>query len=466
MNDPMFINRRLELLALREGLSGRAARLFVVYGRRRVGKTALLVEFARHRDALVYTAEQSTETVILEQISEVAARAAHLPHLALAPFRSWEALFLFLAEWAAKRSRLVVLDEFPYMLQAAPALASKLQKAWDATLGKTALHLVLCGSYVSVMEQEVLGVRSPLYGRRTGQMRVKPMDFFDARGFLASLPLDRQLEAYAVMGGVPAYLGQYDHALDLYQNLEKNVLRPEAFLHEEPRFLLLQELREPRNYFAILRALSLGNTRLNDIVQQSRLERTVVSRYLDILRSMGLVRRDVPATESAPEKSRRGLYRVADNFLRFWFRYVFPNTSDLEAGRTRLVLDEKVRPEFASFVGPIFEDVVLQWLRRVEGTRTWPERYRSLGRWWDRNAEIDVVGLEESGRVLCAECKWSERPVGTDVLENLVKKGAALPVSAPPETMNFAIFSRSGFTDALRRRRSDRVRLVDFGTMV
>lgn len=456
----MFVDRTGELEGLERGYRGRAARLVVIYGRRRVGKTALLTEFARGKSALQYTAEEATESVLLQQLSERAAEASGQRYLAEAPFRTWEAFFGFLVEWAQRRRRLVILDEFPYLLQASPGLASRLQKAWDERLKDIALMLVLCGSYVSVMEQEVLGHRSPLYGRRTGQLRLAPLDFFDASLMLRSSPIARRVEAYAVLGGMPAYVAQFDARLDVFENIARHVLRREAFLYDEPRFVLLQELREPRVYFSILRALAFGDTRLNDIAQHVGLDRTAVARYLDLLRALSLVDRHVPITEGAPEKSRKGLYQICDLFFRFWFRFVYPHATDLEAGRSEAVLQQRIRPAFSTFVGPVFEEVCRQWLRRVEGTPAWPVRYRALGRWWDREHEIDLVGLGERGEILFGECKWSEKPVGIDVLESLRATSRLVPVEANPEQAVYVLFSKSGFTEAVKRQEGSNVRLV------
>jgi AAA+ ATPase superfamily predicted ATPase len=237
------------------------------------------------------------------------------------------------------------------------------------------------------------------------------------------------VEAYAVLGGMPAYLAQFDGTLDVFENIARHVLRREAFLYDEPRFVLLQELREPRVYFSILRALSL-------------------------------VERHVPITEGVPEKSRKGLYQICDLFFRFWFRFVYPHATNLEAGRSEVVLQQRIRPAFNTFVGPVFEEVCRQWLRRVEGTPAWRVRHRALGRWWDREHEIDLVGLGERGEVLFGECKWSEKPVGIDVLEALRATSRLVPVEAKPEQTVYVLFSKSGFTEAVKRQEGSNVRLV------
>ena len=360
-----FHDREEELAFLRGHSERPGAGLVVLYGRRRVGKTELLREFAHDRRAVFYVAEMGSAA---DQRASFSARVFETlgeASLSGTTFPSWEAALRFLADRAAKDRLLVVLDEFPYLVDSDRTLPSILQRAWDGALKRSRIFLVLCGSSVGVMEREILGARNPLYGRRTGQWRLDPMGPREAGLFFRGSPPDGRIEAWAVAGGVPAYLEALAGGKTLRENVLRAVLSRGAPLFDEVRFLLLQELRDPRTYFSLLRAMAAGNTRPNEIAQAAGLaDRGVASRYLETLRDLQLVERVYPVTEMRPEKSRKGRYRIADSFVRFWFRFVMPNRSALEAGEAESVYDRKIAPAFEDFVAPAFEEAARRFVRR------------------------------------------------------------------------------------------------------
>ncbi|MEW6283982.1 MAG: ATP-binding protein, partial [Candidatus Eremiobacterota bacterium] len=352
----------------------------------------------------------------------------------------------------------LVLDEFPYLCQAEPALPSLLQAAWDRSLQDGSLRLFLCGSSVSFMEQEVLAAPSPLFGRRTGQMRLGPMDFWSAQEFVPHFSPAERVEAYACLGGTPAYLAQAASGTSLAEGLLTRVLDPVAYLFEEPRLLLHQELRELKHYFALLTAIAAGKTRLNEIAQDVGLERTFVTRYLDVLSRLELIDREVPVTEANPQRSRKGLFRICDPFFRFWFRFVAPNLTELTLGEADWILRDRILPGLDHFVAQTFEEVCRQWIRRRAELPFRPQR---VGRWWDSRAEIDVVAYDDRW-LLVGECKWSRRRVGGDSLRQLRERRQALPGYERHRTL-YALFSRSGF-EAVER--APDVLLVDLSTLL
>jgi hypothetical protein len=258
----------------------------------------------------------------------------------------------------------------------------------------------------------------------------------------------------AILGGVPAYLRLFDPTLDVETSVVQTILAPGGALFDEPRFLMMEELREPAIYFSICRAIAHGNTRLNEIAQAAGLgEPGRLPPYLATLREMRLVERQVPPSIRNPERSRRGLHRLRDPFLRFWFRFALPHRAQLEAGDARLVWRRKVAPQLAQHVGQVFEDACLEHVRLLNRRGELPAVYDRIGGWWRENSEVDVVAVADDGPLLLAECKWSERPVGAGVLDELAAKipQVAHDLERPPTRVDMAIFSRAGFTPALER---------------
>jgi len=315
------------------------------------------------------------------------------------------------------------------------------------------------------MEETVLGYRAPLYGRRTAQYLLEPLEFFDAQQFFPRFKPEDRLRAYAVYGGTPAYLQTIRETQSLETNILNGILERGAMLYDEVRFILQQELREPRNYYAVLQAIAAGNTRPNEIKQATSLESIAPS--LETLQQLHLLERIVPVTETQPHKSRRGLYRLKDNFLRFWFRFVLPYRSQLERGAKSVVMEGSITPELDHFAAPIFEQVCQQyfWREGLAGRLAFvPEQ---VGSWWQANQEIDLVLLGAENAAL-VECKWASRPVGIDILQDLEARAPAILPEIGERRISFDICARSGFTkqlDTLAAERDD-IRLMDWPEMV
>ena len=446
----MFINRKAELGILSNLYATDRAELFVLYGRRRVGKTELLRAFCEDKPHLFFIATLSADA---EQLATFSQQIWAYTHTETPPgfsFPSWDAAFTALADLPGKP--IVVLDEFTYLISGNKAIPSILQKVWDEHLKNTTIKLALCGSYIGMMETEVLGYRAPLYGRRTQSTLLLPLDLPSSALFFPEYSADEQFLAWAILGGMPYYLRTFNDQIDIFSNIRDHILDAQrAELFSEPRLLLMEELREPRNYFSILRAIAQGNTRLNEIAQASGVGgASIVSRYLDLLQQMRLVIRRVPATEAQPGKSKRGLYQIDDHFLRFWFRYIHPNQSSLDLGLTDAILDQRIRPDLDNFVAIGFEEASRQHMARIARQGALPFLPENIGAWWDRDVEIDVLAISRTEKkALVGECKWSVRPVGVNVLEELKQKAGAFSRSGVIEHPYYALFSRSGFTPAL-----------------
>lgn len=455
----MFVNRLAELDLLEKRFTSDKAEFFVLYGRRRVGKTELLARFCEGKRALFFVSDLGSEISMRSAFSQLINDTLFGPEQMDAVYSNWEAVFKALGN-ASKTDRLVVvLDEFPYLITTYPPVASILQKAWDQTLKNTKIMLILCGSYIGMMEESVLSYKAPLYGRRTAQYLLEPLQFKDARLLFADFSPEDQVRAYAIYGGTPAYLQTIDSKKALDENIVDDILSRGSYLYDEVRFILQQELREPRNYFAILQAIAAGKTKLNEIKLATGLDGATA--YLDTLQQLHLVERIVPVTTSQPQKSRRGIYRLKDHYQRFWFRFVHPNRSQLERSGSRLVLENQVLPEIDHFASLAFEDICQQyfWLEGLSGNL--PFQPINSGRWWNNSEEIDLVVLGEEEAIL-VECKWSSKPAGMNILANLERKAAIIQGDLGNKKIYFALCSRSGFTPQLMDSSSNRSDIMLF----
>ncbi|MCY3740855.1 MAG: ATP-binding protein [Candidatus Poribacteria bacterium] len=466
----MFINRHQELSALERMFQSEIAEFFVLYGRRRVGKTELLLQFCKEKRSIYFLASQLKERDHLRQLTEIARHAINDPLLQNLVFDDWESALIYFAQQAEEKRLVLVLDEFQYLCEDNAALPSLIQRFWDLHGKNSKLFLILCGSQVSFMEREVLAERSPLYGRRTGQLRLMPLSYRDTGYFFSEYSAKEKLIAYGILGGIPAYLNRFmlhtandsqDHAQrTLEQGIKDEMLTPQGYLFDEVNFLLRTELREPRTYASLLHAIAGGATRLNEISQRVGLDPTNANKYLSVLRELGLVKRETPVTERAPQKSKKGLYKIEDNYVKFWFRFVLPNRSLIESGNTDLVYQQMIAPNLSQYMGEIFEDVCRQYIRRY-----WEEKLkiapRQIGRHWESDLEIDVLTKNVDGSHWFGECKWWNAPAGENVLNHLITN--ATKVSDQwKRNSRYILFSASGFTDALKQRaEKDGVFLVE-----
>ncbi len=412
----MFVDRTEEIELLERRLSGNAE-FIVVYGRRRIGKTTLLLELLRRNGGIYLLARETSSVDNLKRFSERMAKAFNDELLRKNPFQNWDAFFEYLNQKSMDRL-IVVIDEFPYLVKGDKTLPSILQEYWDLKLSRGKIYLVICGSSVSMMEK-ILGYKSPIYGRRTGQIKLHPFDFFNAREFLPNYSIEDFVKAYSILGGTPAYLLEFSDESSIEENL-RSYFKPDSFLYSDALFILREELDEPRNYFAIMEAIARGKTTLGEIMTETGLERSLIGKYLSVLSELELVRREIPVTAS--RKSRRGRYYINDPYFTFWFRYVHPNADLIETNQGELLVDI-VMNDLPTYVGGIFEDVAKQFIIRLNKAGIF--RFTRIGRWWHKNEEIDLVALnEDEKKVLFVEVKWkelNEKEVG-GILRGLERK--------------------------------------------
>ncbi|KFI49106.1 ATP-binding protein [Bifidobacterium biavatii] len=461
-----FIGRRDDLELLEDCFREKRAQLVFVYGRRRVGKTETLTQFAKGKDTLFFAAQNATKEDQLASFSRLMFDAGAPGREYLSQYPTWEAALSELArlpEPSDGGRRLVIFDEFPYLAKSDPSLPSVLQNLWDHTLRHANLMIVICGSSMSFIEKELLSEKSPLYGRATGILKMTPLPYWDAVKFFPDYSVEDKALAYAILGGVPRYLEEFDPEESLEANIKRRILRRIAPLYSEVEFLLHEELRETAKYNSIIRAIALGGTSLNEIATHTMMPGATVAAYLSNLMELGIVEREFPASAKIKEhaKGARGLYRLIDNFFRFWYMFVFPYRSELERGDVNDVYERCVRPTLHDFAGLPFEGMCREWMWRESINGRLPFRARTVGRWWDRTREIDVMAVADSGdRAIVGECKFRNTPMDVPML-NLLRDRAA-HIGVPDR--QYYLFSLGGFTkpliDAASAEQSD-VRLLD-----
>jgi hypothetical protein len=441
-----FIDRENELKSLETKWREKSAHFFIIYGKRRVGKTELIKQFLNDKDGVYFLADKRNEKEQLRELGRLLGEKFNNEALRRDGFAQWIDVFEFLKNNIRQRF-ILAIDEYPYLVEGNDAVSSIFQKGWDEYLKHTGVFLILSGSSMAMMEAEALLYKSPLYGRRTGQLLIRPMQFKHAHQFFTKKSFAEFLEIYAVAGGTPAYLTELIPDLDLLENIKKRIFPPTEYLHNEIEFILKEELREPKNYLAIIRAIAWGKRKLGEIVNDTGLEKNIVTKYLMILDRLQIIEREVPITEKNPGKSRKGLYQICDNFVRFWFQYIYPFKSDLEIGRYDVVL-RKHKESFQVLVAIAYEQVCRQLLSDILSNL----RFEKIGKWWDKNEEIDIVAInDETKEILFGECKWSEKPVGTNIYDDLKRKAELVDWQTDKRKEYFILFSKSGFTDEMKK---------------
>ena len=444
-----FYDRTEELDALDTAFESPGHDFYVIYGRRRVGKTELLKEFCADRPHIYFLAAQEAEDRQREKFVE---KVADYFDDRVPRIDGWDEALDYLGEKLAAERLVVAIDEFTYLVAENDSLPSYFQSFVDEQLQETESMLVLCGSSVSTMESEVLGHESPLYGRRTGQIDLQPFSFRQARDVIA-YDLEDAIRSFAVTGGTPMYLTFFGYDQPLEKNIRTQILSPTAVLYNEPEFLLRTELRNPARYMSILEAIATGHTTPNEISGATGIDSGPLSKYLQTLRRLRLIDREVPVTASA-KQSKRSRYQVADEFLRFWFRFVEPNRSSIEEAPD-VVYDGTIEPNLPDHVATTFEDVCLEavW-EAIRGDQL--ESYSEVGRWWYGEDEIDIVGLApDADRILFAECKWTSEPVGPALVSQLREKAERVRWGPDTREEEFALFSKNGFVDELDKDLDD-----------
>lgn len=439
----MFIGRERELAELNRLYKTDKFQFPVIYGRRRVGKTALINEFVKGKDTIYFTGVETNAKQNLENFSK--SIFTYETGMDASPvFHSFQDALEHVFTLAQNKRLILVIDEYPYVAKASKSLASTLQLLIDKYKDTSKLYLILCGSSMSFMENHVLAYKAPLYGRRTAQFKLLPFEFAEARKCYKNFsPLDQAL-IYGIVGGTPQYLLQMDDTLSVEDNIKNTFLNPSSFLFEEPTNLLKQEVREPAVYNAIISAIATGYTKLSEISGKVGEETSVCSTYIRNLISLGIVRKETPAGESSARKT---IYSLEDNMFRFWYRFVPENHSSIARGASEFAY-RRIEPFISDFMGPAFEEICKQYLWSQLLNGTCPIDFTDLGRWWGadprtrQQEEIDIVGIADKNTALFGECKWTNKKVERSVLETLIERSNLFHYS----NKHFYLFAKSGFT--------------------
>jgi len=469
----MFLDRQRDLAYFHEVLARRhpgPAQLILLYGRRRVGKTALLLEWAA-QSAIAHTYWPAEKEPADLQRRKFYARVVGLPIRQAPLFDSWTELWEAVAALFGDQRRILILDELPYVIESDPATLSALQHAWDGLFQRSNLVVVLCGSQVRTMES-LQHHQSPLFGRLTGQWHLEPLPFSTLRDFFPDWSAEERVAAHAIVGGIPAYLKWLDPALSLRENIRRIILSEGSMFLAEPAFLLYDEVREPQSYLAVLKTIGLGAHTLSDISNQALIATSHLSVYLQRLQDLKLVERRLPAAISPARRrnSRLGRYHLADPYFRFYFRFIAPFHDYLPFDAERVL--ERIRHDLRAFVGQTaFEELSRQWVAERGAAGELPFRPGIVGAHWSRKVQIDVAAMDwEARRLLLGECKWGEEPVDRAVVRELVERKAALVRAELPDGEAWqvypAIFSRAGLAPAaMRELRAHNGLAIDLGRL-
>ena len=405
-----FVDREDELKILEDAYK-RGERLIIVYGRRRIGKTALLRKFLEEKRGIYFLCSQRGYEKDVERFSKTLGKAFRLP----LRFEGFEDAFEFLK---SQGKLAVVIDEFPYLIESYKPVVSVFQEIVDEILQDSEITLVLCGSSVGMMEREVLSYKSPLYGRADTIIKVRPFGFFDMIKWFGD-DFERLVRLYGVTWGVPRYMEMFETGSD--EEIIGNFFEQTSFLFNEARLLLGEELRNPTAYAQIIEAIALGKSRLSEIAQYAMMEAKDLPAYLKVLSNLGIVRREVPITKKT---AKRGIYTIEDEYFRFYYRFVSPHYEEIDGLNPEPAIED-FRKNFNTYLGTTFEKVAKEFLIRLNRAGMLPLRFTRIGRWWHKNEEIDLVALDERGKkALFVEVKWKnlDQREAREILKDLKRK--------------------------------------------
>lgn len=446
-----FVDREQEMNALQSEYQRDGSSLVVLYGRRRVGKTTLISEFIKDKKALFFLASEESESQNRLAFQEKTAEFLGSDLLRNVEVKSWDVLFKAIMDTPFDAKPVIVLDEFQYLGKANPAFPSIFQRIWEEILKERSVMVILCGSLISMMQSQTLAYGSPLYGRRTAQIRLKQIPFHYYQEFFPDKSRRELIEMYAVTGGVPKYIELFAQSGDIYSAIEQCVLNRSGYLYDEPHFLLQQEVSEVGSYFSIIKAIAAGNTKLSAIAGVLEVKSTSLTKYLKTLIDLDILEREVPVTEGNPEKSKKGLYKIKDNYLRFWFAFVYPNMSFIESGHSRIVMDKIRKSLVRNHIAFVYEDVCKERMWEMNAASVWPFYFSKLGRYWDAKEEIDIAAIDPEGKnLILGECKYWQEPVGISVLRDLEAKAKTVAWERNERKVWYVLFSASGFTEELK----------------
>ena len=439
----MFVGRKKELQDLNRMYHSDRFEFAVIYGRRRVGKTALISHFIQDKKAIYFMGVESNEKQNLENFSKSIFEYTEGIQEGV-KFDSFQSALEYIFQLAQNERIVLAIDEYPYVARVSKSLASTLQMLIDKYKDKSKLMMIICGSSMSYIEDHVLAYKAPLYGRRTAQMKILPFDFAETCCYFKHFSDEEKAVIYGIAGGTPQYLFQMNDTLSVEENIKNTFLNTSSFLFEETENLLKQEVRDTTIYNAIITSIATGASRMSEIASKIGEDSSLCSIYLKNLIALGIVKKEIPYGEKS---SRKTIYRIADNMFRFWYRFIPANTSIIMRGAVDLAY-RRIEPQLSDYMGSVFEDICGQylWKRLINGEL--PIEFAELGRWWGNDpatksqTEIDIMAVQDKNNALFGECKWTNEKVDTGVLETLVKRSQLFHYNHT----HLFLFAKSGFT--------------------
>ena len=435
----LFIDRKDELELLEERYRQHSFDFIVIYGRRRIGKTELIKNFVKDKPHIYMLCNKAGTASNVSRFKKEVAKFLREPEIASVDI---EEIFSYLVP-KAKDKIVVILDEFSYLVEKDDSVPSIFQGVVDEVLKDKNMILIICGSSISMMES-LLGYKNPLYGRKTGHLRLDFLNFSYFKEFFPSYNIEENIRIYAILGGVPFYLDKFDSNISALENAKKEILSKKGRLYEEVDFLLREEMREPDIYKSILSAIAQGNAKVAEIATKTGIKASDMDRYLKILMMLGIIRKEIPVTE---KKSKKTLYTIDDNFFDFYSCFFDPFRSDIELGEMRN-LEEALKKNFNAYTGKKFENLIRkEAIRRIS---TFP--VSRVGRWWGfyrkneqrKELEIDIVALNEQTReILFCECKWQDKVNSEKLYEELKEKAKFVNWNNKNRKEHYAVVARS-----------------------
>ena len=438
----MFIGREREIQTLNNLYESDHFEFAVIYGRRRVGKTALINQFIGEKKAIYFMGVESNFKQNLENFSRSIFEYVGCID-ANTSFVSYQAALEYIFRLSEKERIILAIDEYPYVARGSKSFASTLQLLIDKYKDTSNLMLILCGSSMSYMEDNVLAYKAPLFGRRTAQLKLEPFSFEETCQLFTKFTDEEKALIYGIFGGTPQYLLQVNDKLSVADNVKNTYLNPTSAIFEEPVNLLKQEVREPAIYTSVISAIASGSSRMSEICNKVGEETNTIAVYIKNLVTLGIIQKETPYGE---KKSKKSIYNISDNMFRFWYRFVPENTSVIARGASDLVY-KRIKPELPAYMGSVFENICKQYLWKLLIDGKSPVDFRELGRWWGTNSktkcqeEIDIMGADKES-ALFAECKWTNEKVDLGVLETLINRSNMFNYA----DKYYYLFAKSGFT--------------------
>ncbi len=458
-----FVDRINELEFLNKEYNKMESSLVILYGRRRIGKTSLIKEFGKNKDMIYFLATEESEIQNRNMFKNIVADNLKNALLSNIIVENWDELFKIIVQSNINSKKVIVIDEFQYLGKVNSSFPSIFQRIWDEILKDKNIMVILCGSLINMMESQTLNYNSPLYGRRTGQIKLKQIPFENYKEFFYDEMTEKQLiEKYAVTGGVPKYIESFNNKNNIYTEIQECIMNKQSYLYDEPTFLLQNEVSEIGSYFSIIKSIAAGNRKLGNISSNLSVSPTNLSKYLQTLINLDIIEREVPITEDNLEKSKKGQYKIKDNFIAFWFQFIYPNKAFLEMGENEIVLDKIQKNFIDNHVAFVYEEICKEKMWNLNTNGRLCMTFSKLGRWWNSKQEIDLVGIDtNSNNIIFGECKYyTNKQVDIDVFYELKDKAKSVQWKNDIRNEKYILFSINGYTSRLKQLAKDKEELI------